>query len=61
MQWPGGAWKCGLCGGKNTPSELFCQSVDGGGRCRGSQQSPGSEQVVWRAKPAHQAHQPPSQ
>eukprot|EP00969_Alexandrium_andersonii_P095932 4236607-Alexandrium_andersonii.AAC.1 len=61
MQWPGGTWKHGLCQGKNAPSEFFCQSVDGGGRCRGAQQTPGSVEAAWRAKPAHQARQPPSQ
>eukprot|EP00969_Alexandrium_andersonii_P337667 14924258-Alexandrium_andersonii.AAC.1 len=60
MLWPGGTWRCGLCPGKNAPSEFVCQSVDGGVRCRGTQQTKGSVEVVWRAKPAQQAHQPPS-
>eukprot|EP00969_Alexandrium_andersonii_P145382 6430104-Alexandrium_andersonii.AAC.1 len=33
MQWPGGARECGVRKGRSAPSELFCQSVAGQGRC----------------------------
>eukprot|EP00969_Alexandrium_andersonii_P194122 8575139-Alexandrium_andersonii.AAC.1 len=60
MKWPGGTWQRGLCGGKNAPSEFFCQALEGHGRCQGTSESPGSFMAVWQAKPAHVADRPPS-
>eukprot|EP00969_Alexandrium_andersonii_P166666 7364909-Alexandrium_andersonii.AAC.1 len=44
MQWPGGTWRCSLCGGKNVPSEFFCQSLEGKGRRRGTKEAEGSRE-----------------
>eukprot|EP00969_Alexandrium_andersonii_P194074 8573120-Alexandrium_andersonii.AAC.1 len=60
MQWPGGTWQRGLRGGKNVPSEFFCQSLEGRGRCQGTKETEGSREAAWQAKPAHLAHRPPS-